>query len=633
MAKLIFTPEELIEACDALIKKGRFRPGYDNMTPAAAMTVLKIDGEKLCRRLNAGKYEAKPAVGFFSAKTDGGYRKLARLTATDTVIQYAAIEKLTPECEAKFSDRSFAYRRGRGVGDALQAYCALASQCRFAAKIDPKACFDNIDHTVLRDALNAFFGKGKTTELLMRFAAMPVLAEGELTERNRGILQGAPISGMLCNLYFHALDAALTENGIPFLRYADDTVVFANGRSEIEQAAAFVCDFLTERLRLQINETKRRIAPAEDMTYLGHTFLRDKTGAVSVYAGNGGASAYYSWNREKPLDHRNSVDILSDGILRQKDFSAEFAGETGTVSIPTAVTERINIFSNVIFDSGFLKAAMEAGVYVNVFSDDYSFIGRFVPFAPLKNQRLIFEQLQAYNNDALRLQLAKEFDMASVHNLRLVIRYYNKQAPNDVFGQALKKIDALYAAMKTCKDHARLLLLEANVRELYYGCYAYFLKNEAFHFGGRTRKPPMGAVNSLLSFGNVVLYNYIAAEIYKSSLDIRIGFLHATNKRMESLNLDIAEIFKPLVVDRTVFTLINRKELSPEHFVTAANGGIYLNENGKRIFLRAFYDKLNTTLTVGERSFSYAALINEEIRKLTRRFRSGEPYKAFRQVR
>ena len=98
------------------------------------------------------------------------------------------------------------------------------------------------------------------------------------------------------------------------------------------------------------------------------------------------------------------------------------------------------------------------------------------------------------------------------------------------------------------------LLLEARVREIYYGCYDAFLLSDAFQYQKRSRRPPQNAFNAMLSFGNTVLYNLIATEINKSALDIRIGFLHATNRRLQSLNLDIAELFKPLVVDRTIIT-------------------------------------------------------------------------------
>jgi CRISPR-associated protein Cas1 len=143
----------------------------------------------------------------------------------------------------------------------------------------------------------------------------------------------------------------------------------------------------------------------------------------------------------------------------------------------------------------------------------------------------------------------------------------------------------------------------------------------------------MNEVNAMISFGNVVLYNYLATNIYRSPLDIRTGFLHATNNRKESLNLDLAEIFKPLIVDRVVFSLINLRSINLTHFYTTDNGEVYLNENGKRIFLRAFYEKLNTVVTVKDTRQSYRRIIKNEIYQLSLHFKNGEKYTGFRQVR
>lgn len=116
-------------------------------------------------------------------------------------------------------------------------------------------------------------------------------------------------------------------------------------------------------------------------------------------------------------------------------------------------------------------------------------------------------------------------------------------------------------------------------------------------------------------------------------MDVRVGFLHATNRRKESLNLDLAEIFKPLIVDRTVFSMINLRMLQPEHFRHEENGAVYLTENGKRIFLRQFYDKLDSTQMIKGEVFSYDQLIRREIFSLIHFFKDTEKYKPFKQVR
>jgi len=120
-------------------------------------------------------------------------------------------------------------------------------------------------------------------------------------------------------------------------------------------------------------------------------------------------------------------------------------------------------------------------------------------------------------------------------------------------------------------------------------------------------------------------------EIYKSRLDIRIGFLHATNRRAESLNLDVAEVFRPVIAERVVFSLINRHMLDEQrHFEIPESGGVYLNKEGKKIFVTEFEEKIHSRITTGGVSASYGDLIKLELQKLTRRFEKGEEYKAFK---
>ena len=234
-----------------------------------------------------------------------------------------------------------------------------------------------------------------------------------------------------------------------------------------------------------------------------------------------------------------------------------------------------------------------------------------------------------------RLYPASWFVLSSVHNLRLNIRYYRKNHPNPLFTESLNAIDALEKQIKKCADYQNLLMLEARVRNAYYHCFDAFIRRDGFVYEKRSRRPPKNEVNALLSFGYTILYNLIATEIYKSALDIRVGFLHATNKRAESLNLDIAELFKPLIIDRVVFTAINRNMIDNEkHFEHLENGTVYLNSEGKNIYLRAIQDKLETSVTVGKHSEVYSEIIKNEVKKLVLYFRKENvKYNPFKQVR
>ena len=127
------------------------------------------------------------------------------------------------------------------------------------------------------------------------------------------------------------------------------------------------------------------------------------------------------------------------------------------------------------------------------------------------------------------------------------------------------------------------MAIEGNIRNEYYHCFNKIIKNPEFEFSIRSRRPPRDNINALISFGNSLLYTTILGEIYQTQLDPRIGYLHSTNERRFTLNLDIAEIFKPIIVDRTIFSLLNKEVLTTSDFETNFNG-ILLSENGRKKF-------------------------------------------------
>jgi len=632
MLKTIINKENLLD-CVTLLKKKKFTPGFDGMSMSGAGSWLQINADRLCRDVLAGDYRPMPATGFRTAKHSGGYRRITRLTAIDTVLQTALLRELTVGAETVFSESSFAYRSGRGVTAALEQYVALANRHRFAAKFDFQACFDHIDHEVLYGQLQELYQDRQLCDTVLSLVKTPVYMDGEITSTETGLLQGMPLAPLLCNLYFHSADRFMEENNIPFVRYADDLVIFGDEVGEMAALEQQLTAFFQETLKLKRNGRKAQTAAPAQLCFLGHRFGIDKKGVTSVSPRQRSGVAYRDWQSSRPCNNRRRIDLISDGILRQKDLTLLFDTDEADTLLPAASTDVINVYSNVIFDSRALQVAMKNGVCVNLFNQEGRLIGSFRPNVPLKAPQVTHGQLMAYYNEKQRLRLAKEFVLASIHNTNLVIRYYRKQTPEALYDAALEALEAIKSAVKSAGDPQELMLLEARARAAYYGCYDLFIQRSDFQFEKRTRRPPQNEVNALLSFGNAVLYNYIATEIEKTPLDVRVGFLHATTNRPRSLNLDVAEIFKPLIVDRTVFTLINRKELQASHFVRSEKGSVSLTPDGKEILLQALYKKFDTELTDRSGSRSYRQIITDEVRQLVRHFRHGDKYKAFRQVR
>lgn len=629
MIEDIITKEELIRQAK-LLKSSGFKPGFDKMSADTAEIQVELNGDIICKKILSGKYEPMPVTSFRIAKRNGKSRMISKLTAIDTVIQKAVLDGIYDTVDAKLSSNSFAYRKNRGVNSALLLYKELASEHKYVAKIDPSECFDNINHDVLKSHIENFIDDERLVSLIMKFVYAPLSVDGVIIRRDKGISQGSPISPLLCNIYLSSVDEMITDYKLSFIRYADDIVVFSDSFEELEECVNSLLDHLESDLHLTLNKNKFKIASPVDIEFLGHKFSSTKYG-VTVDKNEIAGLFSEKWSKKTPENYKRTVDIVSDGILRQKDFSIIFDSEENESHIPIKETDVINVYSNVIFDTNVLKKIFTNGTIVNIFSENGIHIGRFVPSSPLKSPTITFEQLETYYDSEKRLDLAKKFLLSSFHNTRLVIRYFNKHNPSEIYEQTLNKINNICSNIKSVTEYDKLLLLEAKGRNAYYSCFDNFTADNGFRFDKRSRKPPENEFNSMISFGNTLLYNYIATEINKTPLDIRIGFLHATNKRIESLNLDIAEIFKPLIVDRTIFTLINKHEISLSDF--DRNGSVYLNENGKRVFIRRFNEKLDTSLQIKDKSLSYRSIINEEIRKLVRFFRSGEEYKAFKQVR
>ncbi|MDY6970282.1 MAG: CRISPR-associated endonuclease Cas1, partial [Spirochaetota bacterium] len=145
-----------------------------------------------------------------------------------------------------------------------------------------------------------------------------------------------------------------------------------------------------------------------------------------------------------------------------------------------------------------------------------------------------------------------------------------------------------------------------------------------------SKRPPKDYINALISFANSMIYTGVLSEIYQTHLDPRIGYLHTTNFRRFTLNLDVAEIFKPVIGDRTIFSVLNKNIISENDFDKDLNG-IMLNEKGKRKFLQHYEERLKQTIKHSKmnKNVSYRRLMRLELYKLEKHLIGEEEYKPF----
>lgn len=238
------------------------------------------------------------------------------------------------------------------------------------------------------------------------------------------------------------------------------------------------------------------------------------------------------------------------------------------------------------------------------------------------------EQTRAYLDLERRMHLARGFVEGATANMLRNLKYYSSRGKS-VEGH-IEAIESYRKYFSKASSIAELMGIEGNCRQTYYDAFDQIVQE--FTMGGRTKQPPANELNAMISFGNMLCYARALDAIYHTQLNPTISFLHEPGARRYSLALDLAEIFKPVIVDRVIFTLVNKKEIQVKHFEHTLNGCL-LNKNGKEIFLRAFEEKLKETIqhrTLGKK-VSYKYLFQLECYKITKYILKTTPsYKPFK---
>jgi len=258
---------------------------------------------------------------------------------------------------------------------------------------------------------------------------------------------------------------------------------------------------------------------------------------------------------------------------------------------------------------------------------DY-YIGSFYPREHYNSGFLVLKQAEHYNDYKKRIKLAKSFVKGAAENSIKNLRYYNARGVG--LEEEMKAIKELLEKIGNTKSVDELMAIEGNIKDIYYKCFDKIIKNPDFKFETRTRRPPQNYMNTMISFFNSLIYTEVLSAIYKTHLDPRIGYLHSTNFRRFTLNLDVAEIFKPIIGDRLIFSLINRGIVKKSGFDKRA-AGIRFKENMMKEVVKHYDDRLSTTIKVKSlgRKVSYRRLILLELYKIEKHFIGEKEYFPF----
>lgn len=325
---------------------------------------------------------------------------------------------------------------------------------------------------------------------------------------------------------------------------------------------------------------------------------------------------------------RKRVYIFNGGELERHQNTLRFTTAEGRRFVPVETTSEIHVFGEIDLNTRLLNFLSRNHIPLHVYNYYGYWSGSYMPREQYVSGHLTLKQAEHYMAHEKRMVLARLFVTGALANMERVVRYYARR------GADLSETAEAFAQRKQLIDlqdtPEELMALEGGSRELYYKAWDLILKGDDFEFGQRTRRPPLNRVNALVSFGNSLMYVTVLSEIHRTHLDPRIGFLHTTNRRRHTLNLDVAEVFKPIIVDRVIFSLINRGALQAKDFRSGTEG-VFLTERGRKTFLEAYETRLKETIQHPKlgRAVSYRRLIRLDLYKIEKHLLGDEPYEPY----
>ena len=333
---------------------------------------------------------------------------------------------------------------------------------------------------------------------------------------------------------------------------------------------------------------------------------------------------YYILQNGRLKREGNTIYFINKAIQNEENANTSKIKKP----IPVNDVDSLFVFGEVDLNTKLLDFLSQKKIPIHFFNYYGFYSGSYMPREYLPSGFLLINQVQHYLDSEKRIEIAKEFVLGASHNTLKNLIHYQKQKKE--VKETIEMIKKEMENVKNCKNRAELMGVEGRIKNAYYRSFEKILR-EGFGLQKRIKQPPDNMINCLISFGNSLLYTVCLSEIFHTQLNPTISFLHEPGERRYSLSLDLAEIFKPVIVDKVIFKLVNNRMLEEKHFLKELNF-CYLNERGKRLFLENFDQRLQMVINHPKlkRPLSYRSLIRQECYKLIKHLIGEEKYQSFK---
>ncbi|WP_341644287.1 group II intron reverse transcriptase/maturase [Thauera sp. SDU_THAU2] len=265
------------------VTRNKGAPGVDDIGVSEFKGHLQQHWPAIKAKLLAGTYIPQAVRRVDIPKPQGGVRTLGIPTLTDRLIQQALHQVLSPIFEVDFSESSYGFRAGRSAHQAVKAAKQYVAQGRrVVVDMDLEKFFDRVNHDIVMAKLAKKIGDGRVLKLIRRYLEAGMMAEGVVSPRTQGTPQGGPLSPLLSNILLTELDRELERRGHAFCRYADDCNIYVRSQAAGERVLAGISQFLSERLRLTVNEAKSVVARPWERKFLGYSLSWHKAPKLRI---------------------------------------------------------------------------------------------------------------------------------------------------------------------------------------------------------------------------------------------------------------------------------------------------------------------------------------------------------------
>lgn len=329
------------------------------------------------------------------------------------------------------------------------------------------------------------------------------------------------------------------------------------------------------------------------------------------------------------IDMKRNYYLFKSGKLKRKDNSLCFEmKENESKYIPVEDVDSIYAFGEINLNTNLINFLGQNGIIIHFFNYYGYYTGSFYPKEKLNSGFLLVEQVKNYIDNQKRITIAVEILKAATFNIHRNLRYYNER--DKELSEYIEIIEGYRNNLEKCTEIDELMGIEGNIRKKYYEAFNIII-NQDINFKKRVKNPPDNMINSMISFINSLIYTTVLSEIYHTQLSPLVSYLHQPGERRFSLSLDIAEIFKPLIGDRLIFSMLNKNQITEKDFNKELNF-MYINDSAKRKILKEYDERLEVIIKHKKlkKSVSYRHLIRLELYKLVKHLTEEEQYEGFK---